>query len=421
MKIGFLGNTNNYPFRLARAMRMLGHEVLFFVDRPRSESRYRPEWHYTDVSYPYPDWIQEVAPLVPVRLVVMPTRGHQRILRLLGTCDGIVLNGLALGLGPLLRAPTIGLLTGSDLDVYANPQSARVLAAAAGRFDQVPGARLLKRMLFERLVKRQRAGIAQCCLVEYAIPGLLPSADALLDGIGVAKERRDSFMLTDTEALPRWRDRRREIFRIFCATRLQWRRPSVGANISPLDAKGTDTMLEGLRKFVARTRQPVRIDLIRVGADAEEVERKVVEMELGSSVHWHAELSQAEFLHEMSQSDVVLENFGTDGCLGMAGRDAIAMGMPVVAWGKSEVFERVLGEALPIYEARTADEICARLGEIANDSAGVVRHSARARAFAKRWFSTRQAAERCVAAFQDAGKNRPRAATWKKTFAPGVC
>lgn len=407
MKIGFLGNANNYPFRLGRALRALGHEVFFFVDRPRSEPRHRPECHYADVPYPYPDWIREVEPLGPIQLVVMPARRHKRILRLLETCDGVVLNGLALSLGPLLHLPTIGLLTGSDLDVYANPGSVRILAAAAGRFDAVPGVRLLKRMLFGRLVQHQRAGIAKCRLVDFAIPGLLPHADALLDGIGVERQRRASFMLTDIKSLPLRRDCGDETFRIFCATRLQWRRPVAGANVSPLDAKGTDVMLEGLRKFVAQAHQPVQIHLIRFGADAAEVERNVVEMGLGSNVHWHAELTQAEFLDAMAQADVVLENFGKEGCIGMAGRDAIAMGIPVIAWGKSDVFERTLGEPLPIYEALTPDEICARLIEIVDDPSDVARNSARARAFAARWFSPRRAAERCVATFEKAQQEGP--------------
>ena len=61
---------------------------------------------------------------------------------------------------------------------------------------------ICKRMLFSRFVRLQRAGIAKCCLVEYAIPGLLPDGDALLDEIGVESKRRTSFMITDIEHLP---------------------------------------------------------------------------------------------------------------------------------------------------------------------------------------------------------------------------
>jgi len=410
MRIGFLGNSNNYPFRLAKALRALGHEVVFFVDRPPSEPRNRPESHYADVLYPYPDWIREIEPLHPKQIVLYPWTVRP-VLRTLEGCDGVVLNGFGLSLGPLIGRPIIGLLTGSDLDVYANPHLVDVLAASPSRSDRLSGKGILKHMLFKyrrmlliRFVRLQRAGIAKCCLVEYAVPGLLPEGDALLDEIGVDRNRRTSFMLTDIEHLPSPRARTDGAFRIFCATRLQWKLHAVGSNVSPLDLKGTDAMLKGLQMFIAHSRRPVQIHLISVGADVESAERYVNELGLAPSVYWHPQLTQAEFLDEMASADVVLENFGCGGCIGMAGRDAIAMGKPLIAWGKSAVFERALGESLPIYEAQTPDEICARLHEIVHDSVGIAAHSSRARLFAARWFSARRAAERCVAVFEEARK-----------------
>jgi glycosyltransferase involved in cell wall biosynthesis len=403
VKIGFLGNTNNYPFRLAEAMRELGHEVMFFVDRPRNEPRHRPESHYGDVPYPYPGWIREIEPLNPKQIVLYPWT-LRPVLHSLQACDGVVLNGMALSLGPLIQRTIIASLTGSDLDVYANPDLVKTLAATPGRLDWLPGSGVLKRILFMRFVNLQRAGIAKSYLVEYAIPGLLPHGDALLDEIGVEKKRRTSFMITDMEHLPAPRPHTDGVLRVFCATRLQWKRPEVGCNVSPLDLKGTDSMLEGLQMFVAHSNSTVQIRLISVGADVEAAKRYVEKLGLSSHVCWLPQLTQPAFLDEMAQADIVLENFGPDCCLGMAGRDAIAMGKPLIAWGKSAVFARELGEALPIYEARMPDEICTRLNEIVNDPSGVAKHSSRARAFAARWFSTRRAAERCVAAFEEARK-----------------
>jgi glycosyltransferase involved in cell wall biosynthesis len=403
MRIGFLGNSNNYPFRLAQALRALGHEVVFFVDRPRCEPRHRPEYHYTDVPYPYPDWICEIQPL-SLKQIFLYRWTLRRVLRTLEACDGVVLNGVALSVGTLIRRPIIGLLTGSDLDVYANPNLVDTLAATHHPLDWLPGNGILKRMLFIRLVRLQRAGIARCCLVEYAIPGLLPDGDALLDEIGVDRKRRTSFMITDIEHLPSARARTDGAFRILCATRLQWKRPAAGSNVSPLDLKGTDAMLEGLRIFIARSHRPAKIRLISVGADAEAAERYVEELGLAPYVSWLPQLTQAEFLDEMAQADVVLENFGRDGCIGMAGRDAIAMGIPVIASGKSSIFERVLGEPLPIYEALAPAEICARLEEVGSNDENVGRKTMQARAFAERWFSARRAAKCSVAAFEEARK-----------------
>jgi len=333
----------------------------------------------------------------------------------LEACDGVVLNGLALSLGTSIRRPTIGLLTGSDLDVFSNPKLVRTLAAASFRFDRFASSGFMKRMMticksivFRRFVQLQRAGIAKCSLVEYAIPGLIPEGDALLEEIGVDKRRRTSFMMTEIDILPSADPEAKSHFRIFCAARLQWRSPVAGVNISQLDNKGTDVMLEGLRMFVASSRHPVRIHLISFGTDTEITERYVKDIGLADHVSWHPELSQRDFLAELAKADVVLENFGLNSCIGMAGRDALAMGKPVVAWGKSAVFGRVLGEPLPIYEASTATEICAQLSRIIDDPAEVARYSSRARAFASHWFSARKAAEQCVAVFEEAQKGQLR-------------
>ena len=410
MKIGFLGNSNNYPFRLAKALRTLGHVVVFFVDRPPSEPRNRPESHYNDVSYPYPDWIREIEPLHPKQIVLYPWTVRP-ILRTLEACDGVVLNGFGLSLGPFIHRPSIGMLTGSDLDVYANPDLVDVLAASPTHSDRLSGKGFLqrmfvtcRRMLFARFIQLQRGGIAKSCLVEYAIPGLLPEGDALLKDIGVEGNRRTSFMMTDLEHLPVPTFRDDDTFRIFCATRLQWKRPEAGSNVSPLDNKGTDVMLKGLQMFITHSPLPVEVRLISVGADVESAKRSVNELGLASHGYWHPQLTQTEFLDEMASADVVMENFGSEGCIGMAGRDAIAMGKPLIAWGKSAVFERALGEPLPIYEALSPEEICARLEEVAMNDETVARKAVQARAFAERWFSARRAAERCVAVFEEARK-----------------
>ena len=64
MRIGFIGNQNNYPFMLARGLRRLGHDVRVVIDRP--EPLDRPESRYADITRPYPDWIVETPPIGPI-------------------------------------------------------------------------------------------------------------------------------------------------------------------------------------------------------------------------------------------------------------------------------------------------------------------------------------------------------------------
>ncbi|MEI8282105.1 MAG: hypothetical protein WCG75_06860, partial [Armatimonadota bacterium] len=123
MRIGFLGNANNYPFMLARRLRQLGHDVQFIVC---SEERLdRPEFRYSDISFPYPEWLHDL----PLTLVdwAFPTLARYRAIKILNSCDALILNQLGPTLLPSISRPSIVLLTGTDLLHYCDPAtSARV-------------------------------------------------------------------------------------------------------------------------------------------------------------------------------------------------------------------------------------------------------------------------------------------------------
>ena len=53
LKICFIGNTNNYPYLVAHAMRRMGHDVTLLLDRP--EGLHRPQGRYADLDLPTAD------------------------------------------------------------------------------------------------------------------------------------------------------------------------------------------------------------------------------------------------------------------------------------------------------------------------------------------------------------------------------
>ena len=97
MKIGFLGNANNYPFMLARALRLAGQEVHFIVDRKSPLDR--PENRYSDVGPPYLDWIEDASDLPEEWSFHRPSAALDRVIAKLRECDAVVLNqaGPAIG------------------------------------------------------------------------------------------------------------------------------------------------------------------------------------------------------------------------------------------------------------------------------------------------------------------------------------
>src|SRR4029079_12333394 len=132
MRIGFIGNTNNYPFMLARAMRKLGHEVQFIVSS--SDPLERPEYRYADISYPYPAWIHDLSPIRLRDIAVFGSSARRRILKVLRGCDAIVANSFGPALLSDLKLPSIALLTGSDLYAHASLDAYKTGAIQYGRF-----------------------------------------------------------------------------------------------------------------------------------------------------------------------------------------------------------------------------------------------------------------------------------------------
>ncbi|HKS58444.1 MAG TPA: glycosyltransferase [Steroidobacteraceae bacterium] len=397
MKIGFLGNTNNYPFALATALRDLGHEIVFVVDR--AEPLHRPESVDPGLRGAYGDWLHDVAPL-RVRDALLPTHKNRRVIALLRDVDALVLNGSGPSFWPALRRPAIVILTGSDLDLYGD---ARALRSAVRSSRRVLVA-ALRHPLVARFGQLQRAGISGALAVEYSFPGMLPHGDALLQKLGVASDQRRCYMLTDLAALLPQPQPNNERLRIFSATRLNWVQPMPPGS-SVLDAKGTDVMLRGIARWLERTGREVEVRLVKKGLHVAETIECVRALGLERRITWLEQMPLRVLHEEFMAADVVLDHFGA-GSIGVAARDAMALARPVVANVKPEIFRTHLGEEIPVLQAASEVEIAAQLERLAADPALRAQLGIASRAFAERHFSPVVAARDVVATLAGAVRSR---------------
>jgi glycosyltransferase involved in cell wall biosynthesis len=402
MKIGFFGNTNNYPFTLARAMRRMGHDIRFVVDRP--EPLNRPESRHADISVPYPGWIVDISPLelhVPLR---SPQPARARAIALLQECDAVILNMLGPSLLPEIRRPAVVLLTGSDLEDYANY---RFLSTYRRQVKgKIPWTAPREMRLYlddirlmARIIARQRAGIRMAAGVNYFARGFVKRGDLLLDGIGVPEARRMFFIMTETDGIHPCPPPRNPVVRIFSVARLTWHIPGDGSVAtgkgSELDYKGTDVMIRGLGMFRRTVGTPLDIRLVKKGRHVRETMELVEAEGISDQVTWLEEMSQKDVLEEYAKADIVIDQLG-NAVIGMGGVDAMAAGKPVIVNSRPDIMTGVFGKSLPVCQAASPEEVREVLARLVGDPAERERAGRESRRFAEEFFSPDHAARICL-------------------------
>lgn len=389
MKVGFIGNTNNYPYTLALAMHEAGHEVQFLIDSV--DQLGRPEGRFVGKQLP----AEALSDLAPMRTwdVILPTRKRRKALRLLRKCDGVVANNWGIALAALAGKSCFVISTGSDLDMLANRAYLHEIPdEGKGIIGKLRST--AKRALYSRLIPLQRRGFRAAVGVEYAFPGVLPHGDVLLEEIGVSLDRRYCFMLTDLGELKRRPSPCNSPLRVLNVSRLNWKEP-LPQGFSVLDNKRTDILLRGVRRYRDEGGN-LELRLFRKGLHIAETQGLLSRLELEDITTWLPEMPQTEFIEEVAASDVIADHFG-EGTVGIGARDAFALGRPVIAGGDVDVFSAYTGEKLPILNAKTPEQVAAGLREL-SDSSVREQYADRGRAFAQRHMCSKNAVEAVIAA-----------------------
>jgi len=387
---------------LAQALRRAGHEVQFVVDSDRK--LYRPEHRYEEIRYPYPGWIRDEAGCITkYAQYFFPTRRLRRAIQWLGQCDALIVSDFGILIAQKLGKPYIALLVGSDLEIYSN---AEAFLAAREASDLSSGRikRIMRRPLIRQVAGRMQAGIRASLAYSYFAKGLLPAGDVQLDCIHAtgrgSSPPRLFLPMSDLDDLEYAPPPVNADLTIFCGARLTWRKPC-RPGTSELDHKGTDILLHGVKRFLATSNVRIRLHLVRKGLDIKETEELVGELGLGDYVTWHDEMSQKRLFEFFRISDVVVDQLA-ESTVGMVGLDAMAMGRPLLANGRPEILEPLIGEKSPICQAKTAGEVCSQLHDLTSqDTRREV--GLESRDYVLKHFSTRRAAEKCLEVFARAG------------------
>ena len=382
LSIAIFGNINNYPLLLAQGLRLLGHNVRLVLNR--KELLYRPEARYPDWAAAYPDWIVDCSNLSDEDIAFETPALDQAIHQLTHNIDLVILNDVGPALAAYLQAPHAVVLTGSDLAYYASFDSLQMRTSMwDSEFKRsLQGRRHLRRMA--DFVARQRDGILGAGVACYGQRGLVPSGDRLLDDIGVIDERRLMLYFSNTIDLQAQPATHNKKLTVLCGSRIVYR-PECNPTLSAIDFKGTDVLIRGFAKYCQQGGQG-ELRLPQKGQDLDAAIELINDLGIADRITWLPEMALAKFYEEMAKADLICDQFGTS-FPGMVTTDAYALGRPVMANLRNEIFDQRFPEPLPGFDAKTPEEIADHLITIENNRERLVEKGKKSRAYAEAYLS----------------------------------
>jgi glycosyltransferase involved in cell wall biosynthesis len=242
-------------------------------------------------------------------------------------------------------------------------------------------------------VSRQRDGILSAEVVCYGYRGLVPEGDRMLDAIGVTDAQRLMLYFSNTHNLSAQPPARNEKLRILCGSRIVYRQED-NPTLSAMDFKGTDLLLTGYALYCQRGGQG-ELQLPRKGQDQNAARVLIRELDIEHRIVWRDEVPLSKFYEEMSAADVVCDQFGTT-FPSMVTLDAYALGRPVLANLRNEVFSFHFPEPLPGFDAKTAEEISNHLINLESNRELLIEMGARSRAYADKYLAPAKMAEQLL-------------------------
>lgn len=362
----FIGCMNAMPMMYARVLKKLGYNVIFFVDAPRANDLCRPEYHFPDIEYPYPNWIHEFK--TPSQILsgaipeIVARRLKRRVKAIAGMSAGAYfMNGFNTSLLPFLEADAvkIALSHGSDLDTWADTEKKAALSKSFSRrsiFRFLP--RFLTSFLIGRILARQFEGFRVADRFVYFPLEFNEDGKRVVQSLEAAGGAYVPRYDATFEHLPRVKKhvaRRDGSFHVYSIVRFLMK-STPDANQGYL--KGNEIILAAVSEFLAEHPNAV-FHFFEKGEDVGLAKAMCEEMGIAKHVVWHPNLPFREFAELISDADVCIDQVG-EHWIG-AGVYAMAMGVPLIANARRSIEAGVWPENNPVLDCRKKEEIVASL------------------------------------------------------------
>lgn len=393
--IVFIGGMNAMPMMYAIELKKSGFKVLYLVDRPQTDTLSRPENHYSEISYPYPEWVCEFPVrsqmLIPFFRSYFARRINRLVIEKFGEeAQAFFLNGFFISLSPFLssKSKKIALSHGSDLDSWADLDGANELAESFNRksiFKYFPVS--VAKKLVRAVVIRQFEGFKKSDLAIYFPKGFNKFGDRVLEKLeteGLEVLERYDVSFDPLKGEGQTFKEPNGTFVIFSGVRFTFKTFSEGnADYS----KGNDHIINGLGLFHKKYPN-IEVHFVEKGPDLEIARQLCSENGLDSVVVWHKEMKFVELLKLYRISDVCFDQVGRH-WIGAVGAYGLWLGKPLIANDSLPVLCGIWPEDNPICSAANAEDVCNQLLRLVDDD---VRRdvSRKSILFAEKYFSARK-------------------------------
>lgn len=340
--------------------------VQYLVDVPKSDMLSRPEFHFPEISYPYPDWIKEVRVRSGLIVSLMPKMFYKLFERKFNFNDltHVFLSGAYIALAPHFRSKGVlvqHLTYGADLDYFCNENKIGDLQV---EFREKSFTKYLSKSISNFLIKKS---------VQNHIAGAECAKNLLCFPKGFSKFGDQAIEYLEAKGvtyLPRL-DLSLEIFKgyeyefkansvglnVMCATRFHYFN-RVGEN------KGNDIIIKGISNFIKK--HPAAIDRVvffNKGPDLQMAKDLCAKLGIDQYVDWLNPVPMTDLIDIYKKSDVCFDQVG-DHWVSAIGAYALLMGKPTIA--NSEKLKIVFSED-PILAAKTPEQIVMHLEDLMNE------------------------------------------------------
>lgn len=129
----------------------------------------------------------------------------------------------------------------------------------------------------------------------------------------------------------------------------------------PYSVKANDRLLRGFARFLSQTGTRAVLVTFEYGPDVAHSKRLAAELGCQEQILWLPQAERRDILPCIAAADVVATMFERSWILGGAAMEGLALGRPVIQYREDRRHAKEMPELPPLLNARTADEISARL------------------------------------------------------------